>query len=132
MAPSMPMSPEKRLQRAFAKGQRPAVGIGKKLSARAAAKLYNVSASTLCDRRSGKHAPSESAHQSQSLLTKEQEQVLVEWLVLETAHPVTRKTIGPKVHALCGKAPGRNWIIHFLKLAATKDVNPRGKRQMRG
>ncbi|THU99808.1 DDE-domain-containing protein, partial [Dendrothele bispora CBS 962.96] len=87
------------------------------MSIRGAAAEFNIPRSTLSDRARGKHKAPHQAHNGQLLLTAAQEAALVSWChYLDlTGHPLTRRTIGPKVAKLSGTFPGKNWLPRFLE-----------------
>jgi hypothetical protein len=106
------MSYEARLRLAVqaCRGENEKIGIGKCLSAYAAADEYEVCRQTVWRRHTGRTRPRDAAHVRQFLLTVEQEEVLVEWCenLSRGAHPLCRKTLAPKVKALCRREPGKN------------------------
>src|SRR5947209_8325070 len=55
-------------------------------------------------------------HIHQQLLTLAQEMVLATWIKFLgfIGFPLSKRTIGPKVQALCRQKPSRCWIIRFL------------------
>lgn len=58
-----------------------------------------------------------SAHAAQQLLKPPQEKVLLSWIKFlgATGTPLSKRTIAPKVEALCGKKPSRRWVYRFLR-----------------
>ena len=65
----------------------------------------------------GKTKSWQASHETQQLLSSEQEKVLVDWIeyLSSTGHPLSKCTIRKKAQDLCGKKPSRNWIPLFLK-----------------
>jgi hypothetical protein len=55
-------------------------------------------------------------HTKQQLLNKTQEEILEHWIIYlgYAGIPVTKRTITPKVQALCGRKPSSKWIYNFL------------------
>lgn len=88
-------------------------------SAAAAARAYDLGPqyTTIWRRVQGKAKSCCKAHLRQQLLNGSQEKVLVEWIkyLAMTGHPLSKRTIGPKVYALCGKTPSRKWVYRFLR-----------------
>lgn len=81
-----------------------------------AAKQLKIPHTTLWRRFTEKSKAHSKAHMRQQLLNNEQEQVLVNyatWLGM-AGTPLSKRTIGPKVEALCGRKPSRRWICRFL------------------
>lgn len=72
---------------------------------------------TIWRRFGGKAKPKCKAHMRQQLLNRVQENVLVEWIKFLglTGRPLSKRTIAPKVTALCGRKPSRKWVYRFLK-----------------
>jgi hypothetical protein len=81
-----------------------------------AAKAFNVSYATLRRRHQGITRPKAHAHENQMLLSLSQEAVVCEWLgyLGATGHPISRRSIAPKVKAICGTWPSKSWIRSFL------------------
>ena len=65
----------------------------------------------------GKTKSWQASHETQQLLSSEQEKVLVDWIeyLSSTGHPLSKRTIRKKAQDLCCKKPSRNWIPLFLK-----------------
>jgi hypothetical protein len=86
-------------------------------SIRAAALAFNIPKSTLRRRYQGISTARKQAHEKDRHLNQAQEDVLCEWIahLAATAHPISKRTIRPKVQALCGKRPSNSWIRRFLK-----------------
>lgn len=82
---------------------------------KAAAEKFNVKYWTLRRRRDGVQ-PRSVAHQKDQLLAPVQEEVLADWCqyLSDNGIPLNSKTIRPRVKALTGKKPGRNWFRRFL------------------
>jgi hypothetical protein len=72
---------------------------------------------TIWRRHNGKTTARVKAHMRQQLLNSSQEKVLVNWIkwLGFTGVPLSKKTIAPKVQALCGRKPSRRWVIRFLR-----------------
>lgn len=51
------------------------------------------------------------------LIIEVEEATLVDWCkyLVQTAHPLTRKTVNYVIKQLCGHAPGKHWLRKFLK-----------------
>lgn len=82
----------------------------------AAAKAFGLSRVTLCHRWHGRHQDRQTAHKSERLLSKEQENALIA-LALHLsaiAQPLSRRTLGPYVESLCGTYPSQSWIDRFI------------------
>lgn len=100
---------------------------GKFKSIKAAAVSHNVKYFTLRHRILGLAVPHKEAHVNQQLLTKAEEQTLVEWIqyLALTGHPLNKCTIRPKVQAILQaknskfhgieKYPSKNWIRKFMR-----------------
>jgi hypothetical protein len=98
---------------------------GKFKSIKAAATAHNVQYFTLRRRVLGHTLPQKEAHIDQQLLTKAEEQTLVEWMqyLALTGHPLNKRTIRPKVQAILKakgskfysneKYPSKSWIREF-------------------
>ncbi|KAF5333835.1 hypothetical protein D9758_017426 [Tetrapyrgos nigripes] len=73
-----------------------------------AAAAYGIPYQTLYKRRKGQTQDRRKAHSSQQNLNPTKESVLVDWakFLASTGHPVSRRTISPKFHALTGQRPG--------------------------
>jgi transposase len=86
-------------------------------SVHAAAQAFGIPISTLRRRSKGIATSRKQAHEKDKHLNKAQEDVLCEWIahLAATGHPISKRTIRPKVQALCGKWPSRSWIRQFLK-----------------
>lgn len=71
---------------------------------------------TIWRRMTGRTKRRRKAHQSQQLLTDIQEEVLINYakFLSLSGFPLSKRTIAPKVQALCGKRPGRFWVYRFL------------------
>lgn len=56
------------------------------------------------------------AHARQQLLKPEQEKVLISYIKFlgGSGFPLSKRTIAPKVAALCGQKPNRDWVYRFL------------------
>jgi len=76
-----------------------------------------VSRYRLRNRFLGKTESRQASHETQQLLSFEQENVLVDWIkyLSSTGHPLSKRTIRKKAQDLCGKKPSQNWIPLFLK-----------------
>ncbi|KAJ8584219.1 hypothetical protein M405DRAFT_747439 [Rhizopogon salebrosus TDB-379] len=72
---------------------------------------------TIWRRLNGKTKPRVKAHMNHQLLNTSQETVLRNWIkwLGFTGIPLTKRTIGLKVEALCGRKPSRRWIYRFLR-----------------
>ncbi|KAG6810032.1 hypothetical protein H0H93_015300, partial [Arthromyces matolae] len=91
-------------------------GTYKSFSEAASALGLETSRTTIWRRYANKSKPHTAAHLTQQLLNENQEIVLqnwIKWLGI-TGVPLSKKTIGPKVKALCGKTPSCRWILRFL------------------
>ncbi|TFK67013.1 hypothetical protein BDN72DRAFT_771326 [Pluteus cervinus] len=82
-----------------------------------AARTYGIPYTVLYRRYHGISLPAQEAHEKQQLLTKEQEEVLVEWVLFLglVGRPICKATLRPKVVQLCGKIPSRRWVWRFLE-----------------
>ncbi|KAI0055337.1 hypothetical protein BV25DRAFT_1767236, partial [Artomyces pyxidatus] len=91
-------------------------GTGEKLSIAGAARKFDVTLSTLRRRFYGLSKAPHAAHEDQQHLNEAQEDVLVKWLehLGHTGHAISKKSIRPKVYALCGRFPNKKWITRFL------------------
>ena len=71
----------------------------------------------LRDRFLGKTKSQQASHETQQLLSSEQEKVLVDSVeyLSSTGHPLSNCTIRKKAQDLSGKKPSWNWIPLFLK-----------------
>jgi hypothetical protein len=60
--------------------------------------------------------PWTAAHSAAQLLTPTQEAIVVKWIefLAFAGVPLSKKTIGAKVYALCGRKPSRRWANSFL------------------
>lgn len=112
----LPSTP-KRIQFAHDAVANGRAGGGPKISIREASERFQVARSTLSDRLTGKHSSAPAAHSDQSLLSLDQEAVVVEWCQhkLKRAQPLTKLTLHSYVYSLTGKMPGRNWFWRFMK-----------------
>ena len=102
---------------------------GKFKSIKAAATAHNVQYFTLRQSVLGLTLHQKEAHINQQLLTKAEEQTLVEWMqylaLTGTGHPLNKCTIRPKVQAILeakgskfhsnDKHPSKYWIQEFRK-----------------
>ena len=100
---------------------------GKFKSMKAAAVSHNVNYFTLRRRILGLAVHQKEAHVDQQLLTKAEEQTLVEWIqyLALTGHPLNKHTIRPEVQAILKvkgskfhsseKYPSKNWIRNFMQ-----------------
>jgi hypothetical protein len=81
-----------------------------------AAKVFDIPYATLRRRHHGLTRPKVHAHENQMLISLAQEAVVCEWLAYlgATAHPISRRSIAPKVEAICGTWPSKSWIRSFL------------------
>lgn len=82
-----------------------------------ASRDFAVPYHTLRNRYLGKCENRRAGHKRQMLLNDAQETVLVEWIQFlgATGHPISKQTIRPKVHEMCGTQPLQNWIRLFLR-----------------
>jgi hypothetical protein len=92
---------------------------GEYTSVAAAADAFGISVSsctTVWHRIHGKSKSHCVAHMTQQLLNLNQEIVLENWIKWfgVTGIPLSKRTIAPKVQALCGQKPSRRWIHRFL------------------
>jgi hypothetical protein len=88
-------------------------------SVAAAADAFGISASsrvTVWCRIHNKSRSHRSAHMTQQLLNHNQEIVLENWIkwLGVTGIPLSKRTIAPKVQALCGWKASQRWIHRFL------------------
>ena len=100
---------------------------GKFKTIKAAADSHNVKYFTLRRRILGLAVHQKEAHVDQQLLTKAEEQTLVEWIqyLALTGHLLNKRTIRPKVQAILDakgskfhgseKYPSKNWIRKFMR-----------------
>jgi hypothetical protein len=107
------------------------VSVGKKPNMAEIARCYQVSDNyhTFRNRLLRKHAPASQAHHHQQLLSKVEEDVLIDWCEYLSARgtPLNRKTIGRRVHGISGVFPGKAWIDRFLDRHPTlKNVRATG------
>lgn len=81
-----------------------------------AAEAFDVSYPTLRRRYEGTTQPRNRAHEKQMLLSSVQEKVLCDWLAYlgSTGHPISKRSIPPKVQEICGTWPSKFWIRRFL------------------
>ena len=95
-------------------------------SINATAKAYDVNYSTLRRCVQGLSLPKKEAHINQQLLTKAEQETLIDWIkyIALTGHPLNKRTIRPKVQAILeaksqrnvdGKNPSKSWIQRFMK-----------------
>lgn len=94
-----------------------------------AAILFNVPYATLRRRYQGLNQSQYTAKQPKRLLSEAQEQALVDWLIFlgQSGHAVSKRTIKPKVLAICGKLPSSTWLRLFLaRHPEIKLVRPSG------
>ena len=95
-------------------------------SINATAKAYDVNYSTLHCCVQGLTLPKKEAHINQQLLTKAEQETLIDWIkyIALTGHPLNIWTIRPKVQAILeakswrnvdGKNPLKSWIRRFMK-----------------
>ena len=91
------------------------------LSFRDAAKQFDIPATTISNRLKGGKAPS-IAHESQQLLSNEQQKVVIEWLRWrgDNGNPMTREQLAALIFDLTERRPGANWIRKFLRSHADK------------
>lgn len=77
----------------------------------------NINLGTLRNRFLEKHQSRHKAHGKQQLLSRVQEDTLVEWIILlaETGHAISKRTLRKKAEIICGTKPGSTWIRTFLK-----------------
>lgn len=109
---------------------------GKFQSVMKAASAHNVGYNTLRRRIKGTALPKKKAHDGQALLTHAEKDVLVEWIQYLgfTGHPVNKRTLRPKVHAILwskgrkvdAKTVSKNWIRCFLLENSEKVKAARG------
>ncbi|KIO16919.1 hypothetical protein M407DRAFT_85472 [Tulasnella calospora MUT 4182] len=81
-----------------------------------AARKFNVPYHKLWHRHKGTRKDRTTAHAAQSLLSHPQEEVLADWCeyLSDAGIPLNPNTIKPRVKALTGKKPGKNWFRRFL------------------
>jgi hypothetical protein len=74
-------------------------------------------AATIRRRAKGISKPRLKSQIDLQLLTPIQEDILAEWIKFYgfAGLPLSRKTTHAKVKALCGHAPGKDWLFHFLR-----------------
>jgi hypothetical protein len=82
----------------------------------AAAKAFGLNRGTLSNRWHHRRQDRFTAHESQRLLSNEQENALTALALHLSAigQPLSRRTLGPYVDSLCGKYPSQSWIDRFL------------------
>ena len=83
----------------------------------------------------GKHKSALNAHKSQQLLSPEQENVLVDWIIhfSRHGHPLSKCTFRKVARDLCGKKPSWQWIPFFLARHPTLKLGkPTGLDPKRG
>lgn len=80
-----------------------------------AAKKFDVTYVTLWRRYTGRSTSRSRAHESQKLLSKEQEEVLTEWLKhwAREGRPISRRMLRVKVKIITKTVPSWNWIDRF-------------------
>jgi hypothetical protein len=87
----------------------------------ATAKAYDLNYSTLRRRIQGLALPKKEAHINQQLLTKAEQETLIDWIkyLALTGHPLNKQTICPKIRAILEaktqrsvdeKHPSKSWI----------------------
>lgn len=111
---------------------------GKYPHAKAAAAALNAPKKHMAiwRRLTGRAKPRSEAHAVQQLLNVKQEEVLVEYILFlgHLSIPLNKRTVLPKVEALCGKKPAKGWIERFLgrhprcKLARPSGLDPKRAR----
>ena len=113
----MPISNEPMIQEALA-----GYNSGQFESYRAAARAYNLQASTLIRRDKGTHLNASEGHQNQAKLPKQLENLLVDWILFcETCgHPVTHAQIHEFVLLLLKSMGepqelGKGWVTRFIQ-----------------
>ena len=81
-----------------------------------AAKQFSIPATTISNHLCGGKAPSV-AHESQKILSNEQQKVVIEWLRLRgnNGNPMTHEQLRPLIFDLTWWRPGINWICKFIK-----------------
>ena len=85
-------------------------------NAKDAAYALGIPHTTVWRRLNEKAKPRCKAHMNQQLLNDDQELVLINytiWLGF-AGIPLSKRTIAPKVEALCGRKPSRRWVHRFL------------------
>ncbi|KAF7334020.1 Tigger transposable element-derived protein 2 [Mycena venus] len=72
---------------------------------------------TVWRRLNGKTKYRRAAHMTSQLLNESQEKTLVSWIKFLgiAGIPLSKRTIAPKVTALCGRKPSRRWIYRFMR-----------------
>lgn len=82
-----------------------------------AAAAYDLSYQTLRHRYLNLHGVANLGHTGQQLLSRVQEEVLVDWCIFLglMGHPFHRVSIEFKVEQLAGRKPGKHWVKRFLK-----------------
>jgi hypothetical protein len=77
---------------------------------------HSISCTTIWQHVHNKSKPHHLAHNTQQLLNPDQEVVLENWIkwLGVTGTPLSKRTIAPKVEALCGWKPSHQWILQFL------------------
>lgn len=72
---------------------------------------------TVYRRLNGKTKSRMAAHMTSQLLNAQQEAILIAWIKYlgRAGIPLSKRTIAPKVIALCGRKPSRRWTYRFLR-----------------
>ena len=94
-----------------------------------ATKQFNIPATTISNSLKGSKAPS-IAHESQQLLSNEQQKVVIEWLRWHgnNGNPMTHEQLAALIFDLTEWRPGANWIHKFLRNHADKIAEQRACR----
>ena len=77
----------------------------------------NINLGTFRNRFLGKHQSAHKAHADQQLLSRVQEDSLVEWIIhlAECGHAINKQSLRRKTENICGTKPGSTWSHTFLK-----------------